>query len=145
MTRLHHYEHEFVEFVPETLEPGVLYVSTTYATTAHLCMCGCGFEVTSPLTPQLWRMIFDGQTVSLIPSIGNWSFKCESHYWLERGTVDWAAKWSQERIATGREASHRRLQVALDEAAEPTAGTPKKRRVLDPIWRFVMHIARREG
>ena len=63
-------EHRFVEHIPEHLEPGVLYVSMKYATAAHSCCCGCGEEVVTPFTPTDWQMIFDGETVSLRPSVG---------------------------------------------------------------------------
>jgi Family of unknown function (DUF6527) len=122
VSRIAVYAHEFVEFIPDDLEPGVLYVSTRYATAAHLCMCGCGFEVTSPLSPQQWCLIFDGQTVSLSPSIGNWSFECEALYWLERGTVDWAAKWSRERISTGRDATRRPIEDAARRTRDADSG-----------------------
>lgn len=112
MSKIWRYTHEFVEFIPDGLAPCVLYVSTAYATAVHLCMCGCGFEVTSPLSPQQWCMIFDGRTVSVSPSIGNWSFECQSHYWLDRGTVDWAAKWSPQQIAVGRAAPRRRIEAS---------------------------------
>ena len=39
--------HEFVEFIPEKLEEGVVYVSFEYATAMHLCCCGCGREVST--------------------------------------------------------------------------------------------------
>jgi hypothetical protein len=47
-------------------------------------------------------MMFDGETVSLDPSIGNWSFPCRSHYWLVRGGVNWALQWSSVEIERGR-------------------------------------------
>lgn len=47
-------------------------------------------------------MKFDGQTVTINPSIGNWSFACQSHYILAYGRVRWADKWSRERIDLGR-------------------------------------------
>jgi hypothetical protein len=122
VSRIERYSHEFVEFIPDNLEAGVLYVSIAYATAAHLCMCGCGFEVTSPLSPQQWRMIFDGQTVSLSPSLGNWSFECASHYWLDRGTVDWAAKWSRARIDSGRSATRLRIERATHETRSTDPG-----------------------
>jgi hypothetical protein len=94
--------HEFVEFIPEELEEGVVYVSLPYATTTHLCACGCGSEVITPLSPIDWQLIFDGETVSLRPSIGNWSLACQSHYWIDRGRIRWATKWSREKIEAGR-------------------------------------------
>lgn len=101
-------EPQFVEFLPEKLDEGVLYISIPYATTAHLCACGCREEVVAPLSPTDWRLTFDGETVSLEPSIGNWSFACQSHYWIEGNRVDWAPRWSKEKIARGRE--HDRLR-----------------------------------
>lgn len=95
MTRL---SHKFVELIPEVLDEGVLYVSLTYGTASHRCCCGCGREVVTPLTPTDWKLIFDGETASLYPSIGNWNFPCRSHYWIWHNRVEWAEDWSQWRI-----------------------------------------------
>lgn len=94
--------HEFVEHIPEVLQPGRIYVSVTYATAVHKCCCGCGHEVVTPLSPTDWTLIFDGRTVSLDPSIGNWSFPCQSHYWIRRNTVKWAPRWSADQVAANR-------------------------------------------
>jgi hypothetical protein len=109
--------HEFVEYIPRELEDGKLYVSIAFATAAHKCCCGCGSEVVTPLSPTDWSLIFDGETVSLDPSIGNWSFKCQSHYWIRRNRVDWARRWSRREIEAGR--AHDRL--AKQEYFEPPA------------------------
>ena len=66
-------KHQFVTNMPDRLDPGVLYISIEYATAAHLCCCGCGVEVVTPLTPTDWKMTFDGETISLWPSVGNWN------------------------------------------------------------------------
>jgi hypothetical protein len=68
----------------------------------HKCCCGCGREVVTPLSPTDWKLIFDGKSISLDPSIGNWSFDCKSHYWIRGGKVRWARRWSQEEIDAGR-------------------------------------------
>lgn len=94
--------HQFVEYVPEQLEPGVLYVSIPYATVVHKCCCGCRQEVVTPLSPTDWELTFDGNTVSLDPSIGNWNFPCQSHYWIKRNRVHWAPQWSRADIDAGR-------------------------------------------
>jgi hypothetical protein len=39
---------------------------------------------------------------SLYPSVGNWQEPCQSHYWIERGKVKWAAKWTSGQIEAGR-------------------------------------------
>lgn len=84
----HTLEHRFIETAPAQLEAGVLYVSINYATTLHLCCCGCGNETVLPLRPKAWRLTFDGETVSMAPSIGN-RFACRSHYWIDRDRVVW--------------------------------------------------------
>lgn len=95
-------KHEFVEFIPDEIKEGTLYVSIRFATVTHLCCCGCGSKVVTPLRPTDWKLIFDGKTVSLDPSIGNWSFACRSHYWIVRNRVKWAKQWSEEEIRAGR-------------------------------------------
>jgi len=95
-------QHEFVEFVPDRLTTGTIYISIPFATVAHSCCCGCGKEVVTPLSPTDWKLTFDGETVSLDPSIGNWSFACQSHYWITRNRVMWSGQWSDEQIQAGR-------------------------------------------
>ncbi len=87
-----------MEYIPEILKERTIYISVTYATAAHKCCCGCGKEVVTPLSPTDWKLIFDGESVSLHPSIGNWSFACRSHYWITRNAVKWAEQWSDEDI-----------------------------------------------
>jgi Family of unknown function (DUF6527) len=94
--------HEFVEFIPDHLKEGTIYVSMRFATATHKCCCGCGKEVVTPLSPTDWTLIFDGKKISLDPSIGNWSFDCKSHYWIRGNRVRWAPQWSQEEIDAGR-------------------------------------------
>lgn len=71
---------QFVQSFPQKLEPGELYLAMEFATAAHLYACGCGNKVITPFSPTDWQLSFDGETVSLKHSIGNWSFKCRSHY-----------------------------------------------------------------
>ena len=94
--------HEFVELIPERLAERTLYISIPYTSAAHLCFCGCGSKVVTPIHPTGWELLFDGDTVSLSPSIGNWSFRCRSHYFVVRDRVIWARPMSQSEIAAGR-------------------------------------------
>ena len=105
MTRMNSLTHEFVTYIPETLDEGMLYVSIPFATIAHMCCCGCGNEVVTPLDPDGWKMTFDGKTISLSPSIGNWGLDCQSHYWISRNQVLWARHLPNEVIASGRDLS----------------------------------------
>ncbi|WP_421977507.1 DUF6527 family protein [Roseivirga seohaensis] len=95
-------EYSFVTEIPELLDEGVLYISTQYGTVLHKCCCGCGNEVVTPLSPTDWYLKFDGESVSLSPSIGNWSFACQSHYFIKRNQVQWCKPWTSYEIEEGR-------------------------------------------
>lgn len=95
--------HTLVDHLPETPEEGVLYVSIEFQTTMHRCCCGCGNEVVLPLRPAAWRVTYDGETISMWPSVGNWSFPCRSHYVISRSQVLWSNEWSSEQIEAGRQ------------------------------------------
>ncbi len=103
MKRIQRLGHQFVEFIPDELEDGVLYVSMPYGIVAHKCCCGCGNKVVTPLTPTDWQLTYDGASISLNPSVGNWSLPCRSHYWIDRGHVHWAALWSEATVAEARQ------------------------------------------
>jgi hypothetical protein len=125
-------EHRFVDTVPETLVPGVLYVSMEFGTVVHSCCCGCGEEVVTPLTPTDWKLMYDGETVSLWPSVGSWTLRCNSHYIIEQSRVIGSGKWTPAQIA----AERRRDQAAKakfygtlspeleSEVAVPATSTP---------------------
>jgi hypothetical protein len=113
-----HFRPQFVESVPETLDVGVLYVSMSLASVIHLCACGCGQEVITPLSPTDWKLWFDGENVTLDPSIGNWSFRCRSHYWIRGGAVQWSGSWSDGQIASGRAHDRERKSAYYEEPIE---------------------------
>jgi len=118
--------HEFVEFIPDELKEGTLYVCIGLATVVHKCCCGCGNEVVTPLSPTNWKLTFDGETISLNPSIGNWGFQCRSHYWIKDSRVKWAARWSQEEIETGRPRDRSAKERYFDAADTATGGRPTR-------------------
>ena len=130
--------HEFVKAIPEDLQEHTLYVSMDYATVVHMCCCGCGQEVVTPLSPTDWTLIYDGVSISLSPSIGNWGFECRSHYWISKSKVRWARRWSRNRINAGR-THDRRLKMRYygetDTVSQPI-GSPV-RRALKRIWTWI--------
>lgn len=109
--RLQSVEPAFVEFVPSTLESGKLYISMTFATTVHLCACGCGNKVVLPLSPAEWQLFYDGETLNILPSVGNGEFPCRSHYWIKSNEIRWSAPLTKKQIA----ASRKRDAAALTE------------------------------
>lgn len=98
MSRLSSIRHQYVEYVPEQLEPGVLYISKRFRTASHLCCCGCGLKVVTPLNPVKWELTDHGSSISLSPSIGNWGYSCRSHYLIIRNQVEWAEQMDHEQI-----------------------------------------------
>lgn len=97
------YKYEFTEFIPDKLEDGVLYISIPYATASHKCPCGCEQEIVTPLSPTDWNIVFNGVSVSLYPSIGNWSLECRSHYWIRKNKVVWAEAWTDDEVDQNRD------------------------------------------
>jgi hypothetical protein len=101
---------QFVESMLEDLDPGVLYISVRYRTAAHLCACGCGVRVVTPIKPARWKFSYNGETVSLWPSIGNWQKPCRSHYVIKDSQIIWRRAWSDEEITAGRERDQREIR-----------------------------------
>jgi len=94
-------EHKFVKYIPEEVEFGIIYISIEFCTAIHKCVCGCGNDVVTPFSPTDWELIFNGEHISLSPSIGNWNFACQSHYWIRENKIKFAPKWDKERIEKG--------------------------------------------
>jgi len=123
---------EFVDSAPSKLEHGVVYVSERFNTAIHACMCGCGREVVTPLSRAGWRLTRNGGAISLYPSIGNWSFPCESHYWIKNNRVVWAERWSRTKIERGQQPDRRAYQNLYEPSQASTSATPPSAPVLGP-------------
>ena len=100
-------DHHFVEQFPERLEPGILYVSMEYGSVSHSCCCGCGEEIVTPLTPTDWKITYDGETISLNPSVGSWTIACRSHYVIRNNQVIEAPPWSDRQVSEERKRDRR--------------------------------------
>lgn len=126
MTRLSSIRPEFVEFVPKELEDGVLYVSFPYSTTVHKCACGCGHKVTLPINLAKWRLLWDGERISIWPSVGNHSFPCRSHYWIEQNQIEWARTMSPGEIERNRASDRAERERYLRARDEPHPVRPPR-------------------
>lgn len=93
---------EHVEYIPKILDSGVLYVSRKFRTASHLCCCGCGTKIVTPLRETEYNLIEHRNLVSLHPSIGNWNHPCQSHYWIKDNQVIWARQMNKIEISAGR-------------------------------------------
>lgn len=127
-------QHEVVELAPKVLQPAVLYVSPKYQSAVHLCCCGCGEKVVTPLSPAEWQVHLDPAGVSLSPSIGNWAMNCRSHYWIRNGRVHWAGAISKRQI----QAVHRRDKADLEVQIRKQAGSGAAPYKLRPRWLLLL-------
>ena len=130
-----------VEYIPEHLSNGILYVSLKYKTAIHKCCCGCGSEVVTPLSPTDWKIRINAGRATLTPSIGNWSLPCQSHYWIKNGQIEWSYQMSQREIHQVRQKDVR-LKKLYFEGKPTTDNTPKPQPIqndwIGGLWqRFV--------
>jgi hypothetical protein len=119
-----------VQYMPKELEPGLLYVSEQYEVAGHLCACGCGNKVVTPLGPTEWSFEDTNRGPTLAPSIGSWQLPCKSHYWITRGEVRWAGQWTPDQIERGRRVEEERRREFYEAREE---GTPNP---LARMWRW---------
>jgi hypothetical protein len=122
-----------VRYIPRTLEQGLLYVSEEFAVAAHLCACGCGNKVVTPLGPAEWAVSERNGVPTLHPSIGNWQLPCRSHYLIIDGRIRWARQWSDAEIAAGRQSEERRRRAYY-------AGLDQEPRVWVRIGKWIMRL-----
>ena len=128
---------QYVEFIPEVLSDGILYISRTYKTVVHKCCCGCGEEVVTPLMPTEWTLSTNSSGVSLYPSIGNWSMPCRSHYWIRNSKVIWAGAMSRKQIDQGREYDR---QMKEGYFADQESNEPDRKHWFDSLIEFLISI-----
>ncbi len=120
-----------VQFMPKVLKPGILYFAEEYGAAAHLCACGCGAKIRTPIGPTEWSIDDGPKGVSLCPSVGNWQHPCRSHYWIADGEIEWSGEWTDEHIKAGRE------REAAQRTKYYAAGQTDKRKlgILRRLWR----------
>lgn len=128
---------EFVEYIPSELNEGVIYIAPQFGAVIHLCLEGCGERISTPLSLAQWSLTFDGETVSLWPSVGNWGLPCRSHYIVRKNQVIWASQWSDAEIVAGAR-DDRRTVEALHEPK-----TPERKRRAGGIWELLRRVFRR--
>jgi len=131
-------QHRFVEFIPENIQEGVLYISLEYCTAIHKCVCGCGNEVVTPISPTDWKFTFNGKSVSLNPSIGNWNFKCQSHYWITNNRIEFAGRWTRDKIQKGRENDLVLKDQYFSPEVRETTENPQSRKIT--LWDKIVNF-----
>jgi hypothetical protein len=116
------------------LEPGILYVSEEFGAAMHLCACGCGLKVSTPISPTDWTFEDTPDGPTIFPSVGNWQQPCQSHYWIRDGRIIWLDAWTPEQISAGRITKERRDHAYFEERARQRGG------VLHKLWRWFRNL-----
>lgn len=123
------FELKKVRYIPAELQPGVLYVSREFGIAVHLCACGCGSKIRTPLGPTEWSVTNTKKGPSLYPSVGNWQEVCRSHYWIREGEVRRSDGWSPEQISAGRQDEERRRSAFY-------SGGKMRRKIEHFLWQL---------
>lgn len=133
---------ERVEYMPQVFQPGVLYYAEEFGAAAHLCPCGCGHKVQTPVGASDYTLRVDGEGPTLFPSIGNWQRPCQSHYWIRSGGIVWDEPWSPERIAAGRAAEAARDRAHFEARRRTHDGPIDRTRggSLERLWRWIKSL-----
>lgn len=126
-----------VHYMPKELEPDILYVSEHFGIALHLCACGCSAKIRTPLGPTEWAFEDTNSGPSLWPSLGNWQQACQSHYWIYRGEIRWAEKWTPEQIASGRRQEEKRRRAYYDALDRKRGGTIQR------LWLWIKGLFKR--
>lgn len=125
MTGIEYLQPAFVESFPLRLDVGVLYICLLFNTCGHLCCCGCGEEVVTPLSPAQWSFTYDGENVTLSPSVGSWALPCRSHYLITQGDIIWSHRFSPRQIEAARGADSQAL--GIEDEPVPSTGPSRRR------------------
>lgn len=123
-----------VHYIPKELQPGVLYVSQEFYTAAHLCACGCGSKIRTPLGPTEWELEVTDSGPTLRPSVGNWQQSCQSHYWIFQGEIVWFDKWTSEQITEGRHDEEERRRAYYNALDRRSGGFLRR------SWRWIKSL-----
>ena len=123
-----------VHFMPKLIEPGIVYLSEEFDIAIHLCACGCGSKIRTPLGPTEWSVKEINGKPSLSPSIGNWQQLCQSHYWIDGGEIKWASKWSTAAIEAGRAREEERRKSYYDSIATEKQGFLRR------VWNWIKRL-----
>jgi hypothetical protein len=131
MAKVRRIELARVEYVPKALRPGILYFAEEFGAAVHLCACGCGEKVSTPVRPTEWTLSESAAGPTLDPSVGNWQLPCRSHYWIREGKIVWSAQWTSAQAASGRRADEERRRAYFEARASGRGS------LLRRFWRWL--------
>jgi hypothetical protein len=105
------------EMLPPQVGPFEFHYSRRFEMAALSCACGCGHRVMLNLLDQHQLVIEDGLP-SVTPSILVSDAPCLSHFFIRRGQVEWAQRWSKKTVDRVMQSQVRR-HVEQDKKRKP--------------------------
>ncbi|WP_230951925.1 DUF6527 family protein [Burkholderia cepacia] len=102
-------------------------------------------EVVTPLTPTDWTLTFNGEAISLWPSVGSWNLPCQSHYEIRQNKVIDGGPWDnakndseQRRDRTAKQKFYAQPSQRTDSSHSPStevsATSAHERHAENSIW-----------
>jgi hypothetical protein len=85
------------EKLPAQVGPYEFHYSRRFEMAAVACACGCGHRIMLNLLDQ-HKVKIEGGLPTVSPSILVSDAPCLSHFFITRGKVDWAEKWSKKTV-----------------------------------------------
>lgn len=129
---------KFVDTIPraDSVKEDCLYISVKYNMTTHQCACGCGTIVPLPISPADWSLAYDGEHVSLNPSVGNGALACRSHYFIRDNQIVWLPKMSEEQTHAQLESDKTLLEQRAQQQKQQAASGRLIRRMINKLVSF---------
>lgn len=94
--------------MPAEFEAGILYVSKEFGIAGHLCACGCGNRIMTPLGAAEWAIKTKNDRISMWPSIGNGQLQCKSHYIIRNSKIIWCHSMTDDWTKTDLERAEKK-------------------------------------
>ena len=85
-------EPTFVDSLPKQggeMQEGRLYLSIKEMTASHLCACGCGRIVETPLGRDGWSLLLSEGNITIRPAIKSIVSGCGAKYNITNNLVQW--------------------------------------------------------
>ena len=91
------YRYMPIEYIPDKLDPGIVYHNKEFEIAALLCPCGCGHRI-SLLVPDSHQIYSENGLVTIEPSISVCDSTCKSHFYIKSGNIKWFHAFSESQV-----------------------------------------------
>jgi len=119
MDKINEIEPVAVLHIPKCLKSGKLYVSDYDGQAVHLCACGCGFAVRTPLREGGWWFLTDAEgKIVLRPSTLGLELPCGSIYCITHNRIEWLTREEALQCNTTTDSARRAKEEEIHTASD---------------------------